>query len=102
MVVHWRMSPHAHRDQYRTATTPVNAHAAIEQQTGEDWTGVDMTLSTAQPQLNATPPELFALDITVVGRARAAIAGSRQGSGRRDGAVMGGSGMGGMGGPMGS
>jgi hypothetical protein len=42
--------------------------AAIEQQSGEDWTGVDMTLSTAQPQLNATPPELLALDITVVGR----------------------------------
>jgi hypothetical protein len=42
--------------------------AAVEQQTGEDWTGVDMTLSTAQPQLNATPPELLALDITVVNR----------------------------------
>jgi hypothetical protein len=42
--------------------------AAIEQQTGEDWTAVDMTLSTAQPQLNATPPDLLALDITVVGR----------------------------------
>ena len=42
--------------------------AAVEQQTGEDWNGVDMTLSTAQPQLNATPPELLALDITVVGR----------------------------------
>ncbi len=42
--------------------------AAIEQQSGEDWTGVDMTLSTAQPQLNATPPDLLALDITVVGR----------------------------------
>ena len=27
-----------------------------------------MTLSTAQPQLNATPPDLLALDITVVGR----------------------------------
>jgi hypothetical protein len=46
--------------------------AAIEQQTGEDWTGVDMTLSTAQPQLNATPPELLALDITVVGKGAAA------------------------------
>jgi hypothetical protein len=41
---------------------------AIEQQSGEDWTDVDVTLSTAQPQLNATPPELLALDITVVGR----------------------------------
>src|SRR5205085_57447 len=27
-----------------------------------------MTLSTAQPQLNASPPELLALDIAVVGR----------------------------------
>ena len=45
--------------------------AAIEQQSGEDWTGVDMTLSTAQPQLNATPPDLLALDITVVGRGMA-------------------------------
>ncbi len=42
--------------------------AAVEQQTGEDWGDVDMTLSTAQPQLNATPPELLALDITVIGR----------------------------------
>src|SRR3954451_4889775 len=42
--------------------------AAVEQQTGEDWAGVDMTLSTAQPQLNATPPELLALDIAVIGR----------------------------------
>ena len=42
--------------------------AAIEQQSGEDWTGVDTTLSTAQPQLNATPPDLLALDITVIGR----------------------------------
>src|SRR5262249_45718187 len=42
--------------------------AAVEQKTGEDWAGVDMTLSTAQPQLNASPPELLALDIAVVGR----------------------------------
>lgn len=48
---------------------PVQAEylAAIEQQTGEDWTGVDLVLSTAQPTLNAAPPELFALDITVAG-----------------------------------
>lgn len=42
--------------------------AAIEQQTGEDWSGVDLVLSTAQPALNAAPPELFALNITVGGR----------------------------------
>lgn len=53
-----------------TAHDPVQAEylAAIEQQTGEDWNGVDLVLSTAQPALNAAPPELFALDITVAGR----------------------------------
>ena len=59
----------------RRTRSSSNTWRPIEQQTGEDWTGVDMTLSTAQPQLNATPPELLALDITVVGRG--AIAGQR-------------------------
>ena len=71
--------------------------AAVEQQTGEDWEGVDMTLSTAQPQLNATPPELLALDITVVGRGT--IAGNPQGQpGANSAQMMGGMGGGGMGG----
>jgi uncharacterized protein (TIGR02231 family) len=39
--------------------------AAIEQQTGEDWSDVQLVLSTAQPMLNAAPPELLALNITV-------------------------------------
>jgi uncharacterized protein (TIGR02231 family) len=39
--------------------------AAIQQQTGEDWSDVQLVLSTAQPMLNAAPPELLALDITV-------------------------------------
>src|SRR5262245_54138074 len=69
--------------------------AAIEQQTGEDWTGVDTTLSTAQPQLNATPPELLALDITVVGRGAIAAIPAPPG---QPGGGMGQSGGGGMGG----
>jgi Domain of unknown function (DUF4139)/N-terminal domain of unknown function (DUF4140) len=68
--------------------------AAIEQKSGEDWTGVDMTLSTAQPQLNATPPELLALDITVVGR-NAGLANANPGQNPAAGM------MGGMGGSMG-
>lgn len=44
--------------------------AAIEQQSGEDWTNADVTLSTAQPMLNAAPPELLALDITIGGRGK--------------------------------
>ena len=41
--------------------------AAIEQQTGEDWTSADLTLSTAQPSFNATPPDLLPLDVSTSG-----------------------------------
>jgi hypothetical protein len=40
--------------------------AAIIQQTGEDWQGVNITLSTAQPMLNAAPPDLKMLAVAVV------------------------------------
>ena len=39
--------------------------AALTQQTGEDWTNVSITLSTAQPTLNAAPPELCMLQVAV-------------------------------------
>ena len=40
--------------------------AAIQQQSGEDWTGVDLVLSTAQASmLNAAPPGLLALDVDI-------------------------------------
>ena len=41
--------------------------AAIEQSTGEDWTNVNLTLSTAQPLLNAAPPDLRALEVSLGG-----------------------------------
>src|SRR5262249_52405249 len=69
--------------------------AAVEQKTGEDWTGVDVTLSTAQPQLNAPPPALLALDIAVVGRGPM-LAGRPGGQpGQQAAAMPGGGGMGG-------
>lgn len=40
--------------------------AAVMQQTGEDWTNVDLTLSTAQPMLNASPPELRTLAVRII------------------------------------
>jgi hypothetical protein len=43
--------------------------AALVQQTGEDWSHVELTLSTAQPMLNAGPPELAKLEVAVVARA---------------------------------
>jgi hypothetical protein len=45
--------------------------AAVMQQTGEDWERVNITLSTAQPMLNATPPDLHALAVAVVPRGTA-------------------------------
>jgi hypothetical protein len=48
--------------------------AAIVQQSGEDWAGVSLTLSTAEPMLNAAPPDLLALDIDVMAAAAAANA----------------------------
>lgn len=39
--------------------------AAVKQQTGEDWTGVELTLSTAQPLLNAAPPDLSSLEVSI-------------------------------------
>jgi hypothetical protein len=44
--------------------------AAITQQSGEDWGQVDMILSTAQPMLNAAPPELKMLEVAVLPRTR--------------------------------
>ncbi len=42
--------------------------AAVVQQTGEDWERVGITLSTAQPMLNAAPPELHALAVAIMPR----------------------------------
>src|SRR6266542_4050145 len=43
--------------------------AGVSQQSGEDWSRVEMALSTAQPMLNAAPPELAKLEVAVVARA---------------------------------
>jgi uncharacterized protein DUF4139/uncharacterized protein DUF4140 len=42
--------------------------AAVTQQSGEDWKDVKVTLSTAQPLLNSSPPELKTLEFTVLAR----------------------------------
>src|SRR5262249_8017629 len=40
--------------------------AGVVQQTGEDWRDVELTLSTAQPMLNAAPPDLKMLAVAVM------------------------------------
>ena len=39
--------------------------AEVAQQSGEDWSHVDLVVSTAQPMLSAAPPDLLALDVDV-------------------------------------
>ncbi len=57
----------------RTAKDAVQVEylASIMQQTGEDWSNVNLTLSTAKPTLNAAPPDLQTLKVTVVPKAAA-------------------------------
>lgn len=40
-------------------TAELTFRAMVRQQTGEDWTGVDLTLSTARPASGGAPPELY-------------------------------------------
>jgi hypothetical protein len=40
--------------------------ASVQQRTGEDWAGVLVALSTAQPMLNAAPPELKSLEVAAI------------------------------------
>jgi uncharacterized protein (TIGR02231 family) len=39
--------------------------ASVTQQSGEDWAGVSLILSTAQPLLNAAPPDLKSLEVAI-------------------------------------
>lgn len=52
----------------KTTKDPVHLEymAAVMQHTGEDWSNVNLVLSTAEPMLNAAPPELQTLVVTAV------------------------------------
>lgn len=54
--------------------------AEIAQQSGEDWTNAKITLSTAEPRLNAAPPELRELEVAVV--ERSSVPGMGPGGGK--------------------
>ena len=69
VTLYYLVSAASWKPQYKIRATTgkpqveVEYLAAISQQTGEDWTGVDMTLSTATPMFNAAPPELAVMDV---------------------------------------
>ncbi len=59
--------------------------AAVMQQTGEEWNNVEVTLSTAQPMLNAAPPELEMLEVAVIPRGAPVPAAQAGNQGRNSG-----------------
>ncbi len=72
--------------------------ASVTQQTGEDWNGVNLVLSTAQPLLNAAPPDLLALEVGIGATAVAAAPGGAPGGPGSGGGAGFGGGQGGFGG----
>jgi uncharacterized protein (TIGR02231 family) len=56
------------KDQGEWAKVKLEYLAAVTQHTGEDWSNVELVLSTAQPTLNAAPPDLQVLKVTTVAR----------------------------------
>ena len=57
--------------------------AAIVQQSGEEWPDASVTLSTAEPMLNAAPPQLLALEIDVTSISGQAAANQGPGPGKQ-------------------
>jgi hypothetical protein len=72
--LHYLVDAASWRPQYKfragKGSEPVQVEylAAVVQQTGEDWRDVNLVLSTAQPMLNAAPPELKTLEVAVAPR----------------------------------
>lgn len=65
---HWHPQYKLHGSAKDKEPVQLEYLAAIVQQTGEDWRSVDLVLSTAQPMLNAVPPDLKTLEFTLVRR----------------------------------
>lgn len=64
----WRPQYKFRADKADKGAVLVEYLAAVVQQTGEDWSGVQLTLSTSSPTLNAAPPDLNALAVSVIPR----------------------------------
>jgi uncharacterized protein (TIGR02231 family) len=60
--VSWSPAYEARADE-ASATVELSTYATLEQRTGENWSQARVTLSTALPVQNATPPELAPLKV---------------------------------------
>src|SRR6516165_2799388 len=72
--LNYLVSSVAWRPEYKVRAGKINEDVQVDylanlmQHSGEDWNQVNMTLSTAQPMLNASPPELCMLEPILVVR----------------------------------
>jgi len=57
------------RAEEQAGQVELSTYATLQQGTGEDWTNVELVLSTAIPAQNATPPELRKLQVNAQERA---------------------------------
>lgn len=67
----WRPQYKLRADRKETKPVQLEYLAAVVQHSGEDWGNVQLLLSTAQPMLNATPPDLKMLEVAVLPRGAA-------------------------------
>lgn len=63
----WTPAYEARADE-SAGTVDLSTFATVRQVSGEDWTGVQLTLSTAVPSQNATPPDLKRLEVSAIER----------------------------------
>ncbi len=68
--------------------------AGVKQETGEDWANAELTLSTAQPLLNASPPDLRSLEVVATAPTPGTVVANQIGGG----GLQGFGGQGGIGG----
>ncbi len=98
----WRPLYKLHAGSKPNDPVTVEYLAGVSQRTGEDWNGVNITLSTAQPLLNASPPDLRALELAIGGGGGTLVAGQQAGPMGGPGGFGGGGGFGGNAAPAGA
>src|SRR5207244_12206164 len=65
-AVNWRPQYRFRAGKGENEQVRIEYLAGVMQQTGEEWNNVKLSLSTAQPLLNAAPPELRSLSVALM------------------------------------
>ncbi|MAF98735.1 MAG: hypothetical protein CMH26_08880 [Micavibrio sp.] len=71
----------------KTGALEIIQYGSVTQNTGENWEGIDLTLSTAQPQRGATVPKLSPMWVNLRSSPKPSIFGNTRGSSGDTGVV---------------